>query len=84
MCLSQELTLETLSFQQQHKNDKALDIRKYLNSPYILYILADHDTEFFTLSFICIISDLNLSTRGLKALLSVTSTQLFLIDHNEI
>lgn len=40
MCLSQELTLETLSFQQQHKNDKVLGIRKYLNSTYILQILV--------------------------------------------
>lgn len=40
MCLSQELTLETLSFQQQHKNDEVLGIRKYLNSTYILQILV--------------------------------------------
>lgn len=84
MCLSQELTLETLSFQQQHKNDKVSGIRKYINSTYILWILVGPWYEIFHTSFICIISDLNLSTKGLKALLTVTSAQLFLINHNEI
>lgn len=84
MCLSQELTLETLSFQQQHKNDKVPGIRKYLNSTYILRILVGPWYEIFHTSFICIISDLNLSTKGLKAFLPVTSAQLFLISHNEI
>lgn len=84
MYLSQELTLEILSFQQQHKNDKVSGIRKYLNSTYILRILVGPWYEIFHTSFICIISDLNLSTKGLKTLLPVTSAQLFLINHNEI
>lgn len=84
MCLSQELTLETLSFQQQHKNDKVSGVGKYLNSTYILRILVGPWYEIFHTSFICVISDLNLSTKRLKALVSVTSAQLFLINHNEI
>lgn len=84
MCLLQELTLETLSFQQQHKNDKVSGIRKYLNSTYILRILVGPWYEIVHTSFICIISDLNLSTKGLKALLPVTSALLFLINHNGI
>lgn len=84
MCLSQELALETLSFQQQHKNDKVPGIRKYLTSIYILQILMGPWFEILHTSFICIILDLNLSTKSLKAFLPVTSAQFLLINHNEI
>lgn len=81
MCLSQELALETLSAQQEHKNDEVASIRKYLNSTYILQILEGPWYEILHTPFICIISNLNLSTKGLQALLPVTSAQLFLINH---
>lgn len=40
--------------------------------------------EILHTSFICIILDLNLSTKSLKAFLPVTSAQFLLINHNEI